>query len=446
MNGNFSFDVSWLPQSSGPAPVSSTAANLTIRIGSQIATRNDDDWSKSVENSARLALYPLALWLAGSWWRLRWEAEPPSSLPGSDWRMSHELGAVGHGFLWPNLKFASDSQSIQVVGRPTNPLSEEPVRFLADFEETIPADAFERAIDDFIGLVLARLRAVGVENSDLEQLWHEVLRERREPKTAMIRRFEAVLGFDPEDAPGHLLDRMLALLSQAGERAAEEIAPACAGPDPAGALNAIERIASLPGIKGTERMADALRGKLSTTTVPTLRPWEQGRSLARAVRSSQGWNGQPLNDESVGSLLGMRATDLAPTRSGESHPILGLAVRESGGELRMHFRKRNRVGRRFEAARLLCDELIAPQGDRWLPATNSRTNRQKIQRAFAAEFLCPIQSLDDFLSGDYSQDRIEEAAEHFGISPLAVSSHLANNGRISPQHLLADAFTGELAK
>lgn len=437
MNETFSFDVSWLPRSYGPPPIASTAASLTIRIGNQVATRNDDEWSRSVEPSARLALYPLALWLAGSWWRLRWESEPSRNLPGSDWRMSHELGAAGHGFLWPNLKFASDSQSIQIVGHPTNPLSEEPIRFLADFVETIPANVFERAIDDFMGLVLARLRALGLENSDLERLWNEVCQERRDSKIALLRRFEAVLGFDPAEAPQHLLDRMLSLLSRAGEQAAEEIAPACAGPDPGGALNAIEGIAALPGIKGNERTADALRTKvLSTTMPPTWRPWEQGRALAHGVRLSQGWNGQPLSDESVASLLGIRTADFQPAWSDSGPSVLGLGVRGSGDEVRLHFRKRTRVGRRFEAARFLCDEIMAPKSDHWLPATDSRTSRQKIQRAFAAEFLCPIQSLDDFLSGNYSQERIEDAAEHFGISPLAVTSHLANNNRISPWNTL----------
>jgi len=432
MNVPLSFDVSWLPPSYGLPPVSVTAANLLIRVGDQIATRNDDEWSKSVENSARLALYPLALWMAGCWWRLRWESEPSRNAPGSDWRMAHEFGAAGNGFLWPNLKFSSDSQSIQVVGHPTNPLSEEPVRFLTDFVENVPAEAFERAIDDFLGLVLARLRAVGLENSDLERLWNDVCQERRDPEMAILRRFEAVLGFDPAEAPSALLNRMVSLLARAGERAAEEIAPACAGPDPTGALNAIEELASLPGIRGSERTAHDLRPKLLAMESPQmLRPWEQGRSLARAVRQIQGWNGQRLDDDSVTSLLGIRAVDLRPSLGDGNAPVLGLAVRESGNDVRLHFRKRNLAGLRFEAARFLCDELLAPKNDRWLPTTDSRTSRQKVQRAFAAEFLCPIQSLDDFLSGDYSQERIEDAAEYFGISPLAVSSHLVNNNRIS---------------
>lgn len=160
-------------------------------------------------------------------------------------------------------------------------------------------------------------------------------------------------------------------------------------------------------------------------------PWERGRSLARAVRKSQAWNGQPLSDEEVASLLGIRAVDLNHSWADSVAPVVGLAVRESGNEIRLHFRKRNRAGLRFEAARIFCDDLIAPDTDRWLPAIDSRTNRQKIQRAFAAELLCPINYLDEFLSGDYTQERIEDAAEHFGISPLAISSHLANNGRIS---------------
>jgi hypothetical protein len=432
MTQEFSFDVSWLPQSYGPPAISATAASLTIRVGNQIATRNDDDWSKSIENSARLALYPLACWLADCWWRLRWESEPSARyLPGSDWRMAHELAAAGHGFLWPNLTFASDSQSVQIVGRPTNPLSEEPVRFLADFAEAVPADVFEREIDNLLGLVLARLRALGQEDTGLQYLWNEVCKERRDPEIATLRRFEAVLGFDPKEAPQGLLDRIISLSNRAGEQAAEEIAPACAGPDPAGALNAIEEIASLPGIKGTQSPANVLRKELRPSLAGPFMPWERGRSLARDVRLSHGWNGQPLSDESVASLLGIRDSDLKPSWSDSAAPVVGLAIRESGNEMRLHFRKRNRAGRRFEAARLLCDELIAPDTDQWLSATDSRTSRQKVQRAFAAELLCPIENLDEFLSGDYTQERIEDAAEHFGISPLAISSHLANNKRIS---------------
>ncbi len=59
--------------------------------------------------------------------------------------------------------------------------------------------------------------------------------------------------------------------------------------------------------------------------------------------------------------------------------------------------------------------------------TDAGTSRQKLQRAFAAEFLCPIDSLRSYLGDEFRQEAFEDAAEHFGISEKAVTSHLANH-------------------
>ena len=55
------------------------------------------------------------------------------------------------------------------------------------------------------------------------------------------------------------------------------------------------------------------------------------------------------------------------------------------------------------------------------------TARQQYQKAFAAELLCPIDALTAFLEDDYSDVAIDEAAGHFGVSPMAVNALLANN-------------------
>jgi len=72
--------------------------------------------------------------------------------------------------------------------------------------------------------------------------------------------------------------------------------------------------------------------------------------------------------------------------------------------------------------------LAAPAEDHWLPTTDTATARQKLQRAFAAEFLCPITTLQEYLNGDLSEEAIEDAGEHFEVSSVMVRSHLANNG------------------
>lgn len=53
-----------------------------------------------------------------------------------------------------------------------------------------------------------------------------------------------------------------------------------------------------------------------------------------------------------------------------------------------------------------------------------------MQRAFAAELLCPVGSLVDFLEDDFSDEAREEAAERFEVSPFAVTAVLVNNGKL----------------
>jgi hypothetical protein len=157
-------------------------------------------------------------------------------------------------------------------------------------------------------------------------------------------------------------------------------------------------------------------------------PWHRARRLATAVRESVGIGTEPLKDETLAELLQIRPDHL--NRPAESLPNapMGLAVRTGDGEeLKLLFRKRNRPARRFEAARFIADHLCAGRRDRWLPITDAATGRQKLQRAFAAEFLCPIQSLRKYLGDEFLPEAFEDAAEHFGISEMAVKSHLANH-------------------
>jgi len=90
--------------------------------------------------------------------------------------MSHELPAAGYGFIWPQLGFASDGESIRVSCRQSSALSQEPIHYLSEFDVAVPARVFETGIDSFMDLVLRRLDILG--ETDLHLLWREVLAER----------------------------------------------------------------------------------------------------------------------------------------------------------------------------------------------------------------------------------------------------------------------------
>jgi len=341
--------------------------------------------------------------------------------------MAHEMPGAGHGFLWPLLTFDSDGEEIAVACRPSSPVSDEPFRYLAGFRDVIPALAFEKELDKFVSLVLARLVAVGVGRTDLHELWAEVQSERTDSRLAHRRRLEAQLGFEASEAPDGLLKHLDVLSHKVGTAAVEELAPACAGSEPERTLRQIEEFSLLHGREARISLPGGLASGASHFTVP----WERGWSLTLAVRRSCGLETETVSDENLAGLIGIPAEALRQAGGAATRLPLGLAIRNGGrNRLKLLFRKRNRPALRFEAARFVAEQIMAPKDDRWLPATDTGTARQKVQRAFAAEFLCPIDALKDFLDGDFSSEAIEQASERFAVSELAVKSHLANHRQI----------------
>ena len=84
----------------------------------------------------------------------------------------------------------------------------------------------------------------------------------------------------------------------------------------------------------------------------------------------------------------------------------------------------------------MADHLTIPDDERLLPATDSKTGRQKFQRAFAQEFLCPFDDLMSHFDGDAPiDDAIDESAEYFDVSPRLVETALVNNGVLDREML-----------
>lgn len=92
-----------------------TMARLSLSVNNYSLTRNEDCWSRTVKDDVLVALYPLASWLASSWWRLLYEPHPGKGVrPSMSWRMAHELASANQGFIWPTVMFATDGEGIQL--------------------------------------------------------------------------------------------------------------------------------------------------------------------------------------------------------------------------------------------------------------------------------------------------------------------------------------------
>jgi hypothetical protein len=425
------FSLHWLSSNSGAQELRHTAAQLGIFVDETSLTRSVDLWSQTVRDEVAVSAYPLAMWFASSWWRLNHESLPlPGQQPSHDWRMAHELGAANHGFVWPRVLFASDGEAVNVWAAPTRSQGQS-VQYLQglDHPRTIALDDFQQSVRNFIHSVLSRLGAKERPDTDLASLWALVQEDIADSEVNRRRKLEAELGFDPEECPPDLLDAALDWQQRIGGATLTELAPMLSsggnGPD-------LSTLQSLIGAKGLQGAPEVGIGDIDHSK--QCLPWQRAVHAARSLRQHLRNADRPITDPDLYGLLGLTTSQVSNWRT-EGRPRAAVAIPEQGNRFRFMPRRRNHTGQRFEFARFLGDHLRpTAHAQEWLASTDLATSRQRYQRAFAAEFLCPIDALTDFLSGDFSESTIEEASDRFKVSDQTVRSLLSNNGHITPSY------------
>lgn len=424
----FKFTHDWLAAGQDAPEYFHTTAMLALHVGDVNLMQNEDIWSKTIRDSVLVSAYPIAMWLASSWWRLNFEPLPAHGIrPAIDWRMAHELGAANHGFVWPQIIFASDSEAIQVWTVASNANSQQSVRYLngLDIPAAIALADFQRGVEDFIVAIQNRLNAVHCQDTGLSHLWRFIQEDRADPQSGKCRRLEAEMGYDPDECPDVLIDKALTLDQKMGTAALSELAPVYGKSALQGPLTAIDELADKPGLLGIPTAPRSTKGALSHHSVP----WQRAIVTAREVRQALGSQHDLIDNAQLYELLGLTASAVEQWSPPTGRVDAAIAVPGAKNQYKFMPRKKHPIAKRFELARFLGDYLLPEQArGQWLASTDLATSRQKYQRAFAAEFLCPITALQEFLQDDYSESAIEDAAQHFQVSQTTVDSLLSNNG------------------
>jgi hypothetical protein len=426
----------WLDGSDDDRIEGSTFAHISVMNNGQSLTELEDLIARTTRSGMRGSAYRLAYWFAENWWRLRWEPERHTA----EWNLAHVMAAVGGGYAWPDMRFASDGLHVLVESRRTPGDPSAPVLFLGASPLQVAAEAFELAIDSFVERVLARLSSVEMHKNDLADLWAELRRERADEAVYALRQLEALLGFDAGEAPDKLIDGLLGAGKRAGRKAVNEIA--AVGKENAGTLvrAALEstqasdvtiRLKSIPEVEALfRRQADM-----------SALPWQRAEIAARIARDVWGVQAGPVSNVVLSDLLQI------PKERLESGPVAALAIaaglrRNGCGEVvSIVQRAKAPMGRRFEIIRPVADHVVAPEDDHLLPITSAKTDRQRFQRAFAAEFLLPFDELRvqlgllGVIAGEISGDDIEDFAAQYQVSPLMVRTSLVNRGLLPREAL-----------
>lgn len=395
---------------------------FSIRSGNTALTEGFDHFVRALRPGPMVSGYHAAEWFAWNWWRLRYEPYSPRSV---DWWRAHRMNAIGEGYVWPRITFRTDGVRAAIISEPSSRPDAKPFRFVGASTWEGPVSVLEDALRDFFLMMSHRLSEQGIPDSNL----HRIIADNTIDKLADMaerRRLEALLGFDPDEADETVIQALLDDSCQLGMMAIDELAAGAMG----GPVPRAETLRNLASSVGSEvRRPDAVRLSRDDLTVARNYPiaWRQGRHAAQALRRQEGLGAAPIGGPRLARLLG--TTTDAPNKSGAISP-LSYVLDQDSKPARLVLRSRWDTGRRFEMARLLGDHLLFGEGATMLPATGSYTFRQKSQRSFAAEFLCPLDAVTDMLQGDFSSEAIEDVAEHFAVSTLTVETLLRNNGLI----------------
>jgi hypothetical protein len=429
VSDQLSIETDWEHSDSGVPEERATYAAVGIRCGDLWLTEAEDFFVNRIRQKVCLSAYPLAEWFAWNWWRLRWEPQRHSS----DWAMAHRMSTIGRGYVWPNITIISDGERLVFVPKPTQARPAEPLRYLCQTPAIVGSSVFEGGIDEFVERVLEQLKAESISTSNLSDIWNALMEERRSPETALRRKFEALLGYEVDEAGEDLLEQLVNDANKLGAGGVQELAAArMEGGMPATSEQIID-VAGRSGFSLNPKDAVQLRRPLSFA--PAVPAWRRGVAAAKALREQEQFGDEKISNHQLSQLAGV--PDTAITEINRSGGLLSFAFDQGPSNGRLVLRSRYETGRRFDLARLVGDRIIA-SNDALRPATRASTYRQKLQRAFASEFLCPFARLTEVLAGDFSDDAIQDAALHFDVSMLTVRTLLANHGLVGRETLAED--------
>ena len=416
-----------LADPAAPPEEVTTAGILSISANGTSLTEGVSFEGDVLQPGPLVSAYPLAEWLVWNWWRLRWEPTPPQV--DRSWAFAHRLSSVGCGYRWPNLEFACDGERVRLTSAPSVEPCAATYRFVgAPRSEAVTAATFESAVDAFVEGAVGRLGQRVAANCNLRILVDELAKDRADGERSAFRCLEAMLGSDPGEGDAGSIRRRLADAHSLGKQAVFELA---AG---ATSVSAAQLKTDLDRVGFDFRSDDGVTLGTSASVPPwgSIEAWRVGVALARELRERELPNGEPVTNRCLAEMAGAPERVLSDTDSASDHLSFEW---DAPGRSRMVLRSKWETGRRFDLARLLAERLLSPGGaEPFRAVTRSYTYGQKAQRAFAAEFLAPIDAVDACLSEDYySEERQREAADHFQVSSYAIRSLLVNNHRLGRQ-------------
>lgn len=393
------------------AELRATWGRLRISVGDEIVTLVKELESPGqIRDSIDVAAYPLAEWIALNWWQLEAVSHHPSD-------KGVRLVGAGDGFPWPNLTLRSDRQQMWVEATPRHDSCLR-VQLLGSARAVLSIDDVRHTLGRFVDATVRRLEGASITGTLLQDEWAAIQGiDDDERRFAVVA---ASWGFDPyniddEDARALISastalqdDALLADLARGVPFSALTLAEAWV-------RDALTRKPSLP--QQRTRSMPTLEPLLNVTGGA---PWREGYARARALRRKLGLSAvEPVD---LRELVGMsNALDsppgnieaLASVEGDSTVAIVGPGVEPTAPR------------GRFLGARAIARRITDPRARSSLLTRGTRYT-DRLERAFAAEFLAPAAGMNELLGGNFDEDSQAEVARVFGVDELVVVHQIEN--------------------
>lgn len=425
------FDFEWAdPLGARGAELRATWARLAIRVDGRYPSRVLDQEVRTVRDSVYIPLYPLAEWIVSNWWRFLFEIESSERAKDPLYERRHNLRWAREGYSLPALACNAVGELLQLRWEP-EVLANHRVAFLESGSAYVTLESAQRNLRSFITAVVSRLTASNISDTFLQREWDIVGNTVGEEAEFCIA--AATLGLDPYDIDDVVATEIMAVAESMPASVRREFFSVAnrerLSNESTAVTTAIEAardnradLRPLRDLRACVPPSDTSNGQA---------PWELGYSSARELRNALRIGVQPLRSLSelaealhVDSASFLSAVvDQAPA----VHAYEAIVATNRNASPAFTVSRRHEGAKRFQVCRGLYDYLSGRDDGPWL-VTTGLSDRQKRNRAFAAEFLAPASGIRERVSSSIvSGEEVDELAQYFGVSSEAIVHQLANH-------------------
>jgi hypothetical protein len=410
--------IEWLDDAENAVPEErATVGDLRLWLNGQNVTTHIS--GSDLDDHVTVALFGLVNGLAHDWWTIFGSRDREFS-----------LRRYRTGYLLPDVRFYFDGAAFEVSAHECAYVDPD-LRFLSGTQEVLSRADGEAWLGGLITDTLARLKDRGLPTNSAAIRWERVQSSRRS-RERFFCEAAGSLGLDPYN----IADKLAGFIESAelvfDDEPLIEFVSDAANVDQARLIGWVERMMRIKGHQYRLAELRPIVDQLARNAQPHAsgQAWAIGYRRARAMRRALHLKPSQAFASFIelAEKLGSKNFTLAPKVDG-----INALRREGAHGINVHIRNH---GERdfapsmhlFALARAVGDAACFPSEE--AAPINSLQNayRQAAGRAFAAEFLAPIDEIQSMRADDKDQYTI---ASTFSVAPQVVYHQLENKKRIA---------------